>query len=255
MEIFSRPCGARFAISFNQNHHHDRRTTTNPFEFAPLDGSPSIGNVIAALLKQPGRVLHELVHGRAAAILAALGLAALVSLAIYGVVVGSLSGGAQYWIAPAKIVLGSTAAALICLPSLFVFLCMNGADAHLRQVCGLLVAGICLMAVLLVSFSPIAWVFSQSTDSVALMAALHLLLWTVAIGFGLRLLSRSAVMVWSGASSRLGLWVCIYVLVCLQMMTAVRPIVGTSEHFLPQKKQFFLTHWMHVLGVGARGDD
>jgi hypothetical protein len=216
-----------------------------------MDEPPSIGNVIAALLKKPGHIVYEIVCGKAGLVLGALACVALVSLAVYGVVVGSLMGGGQYWIAPAKIVLGSAGAALICLPSLFVFLCMNGAEAHFRQVGGLLAASICLMAVLLVSLSPIAWVFSQSTDSVALMTTLHLGLWTVAIGFGLRFLSRSAAVVWSAASSRIGLWICIYVLVCLQMMTAVRPIIGKSETFFPQEKQFFLAHWAQVLGMGG----
>ena len=126
---------------------------------------------------------------------------------------------------------------------------MNGAEARLRQVVGLLAASVCLMAVLLVSLSPIAWIFSQSTDSVPLMGALHLLLWAVGLGFGLRLLAKSAVIAWGGASSRLGIWTLIYVLVCLQMMTAVRPIVGASSHFLPTEKQFFLAHWWNVMNT------
>jgi hypothetical protein len=103
------------------------------------------------------------------------------------------------------------------------------------------------MAILLVSLAPIAWIFSQSTDSVSLMTVLHIVLWMLTVGFGLRLLSRSTQIAWSGASNRLGAWVCIYVLVCLQMMTAVRPIIGTSEHFFPQEKQFFFSHWLEVI--------
>jgi hypothetical protein len=221
------------------------------FEYAPMGEPPSVWNVVSALLKQPGQVVYELLQGRAGPVLAALSIVALLSLAGYGIVVGSLVGGEQYWIAPTKIALGSAAAALICLPSLFVFLCMNGADVKLRHVAGVLIASICLMTVLLVSLSPIAWIFSQSTDSVALMTVLHIVLWTMALGFGLRLLSRAATIAWSGASTRLGAWTCIYVLVCLQMMTAVRPIVGTSDHFLPQEKQFFLAHWFHVIGIEA----
>lgn len=222
----------------------------NAFSYAPMDDPPTVWNVISALLKQPGQIAYELLQGRVAAVLAALSLVALVSLALYGVVVGSLAGGSQYWIAPSKIVLGSLAAALICLPSLFVFLCMNGADAKLRHVGGVMTASVCLMAVLLVSLSPIAWIFSQSTDSVALMACLHIFLWVVALSFGLRLLTKTAVIAWDGATSKLGMWMCIYVLVCLQMMTAVRPIIGKSESFLPQEKQFFLAHWTRVVGGG-----
>jgi hypothetical protein len=223
------------------------------FDYVPMEEPATLWNVIAALLKQPGQVVYELLQGRAAAVLGALSLVAVVSLALYGVVVGSLEGGAQYWIAPAKIVSGSAVAAVICLPSLFVFLCLNGADARVRPVAGLLAASICLMAILLVSLAPIAWIFSQSTDSVALMASLHILLWITALGFGLRLLSKAAVIAWSGASSKLGVWTCIYVLVCLQMMTAVRPIVGTAETFLPTEKQFFLAHWVKVIGGSAAG--
>jgi hypothetical protein len=80
------------------------------------------------------------------------------------------------------------------------------------------------------------------------MACLHILLWFVALAFGLRLLSKSAVIAWGAATSNLGLWTCIYIIVCLQMMTAVRPIIGTSEDFLPQQKEFFLAHWLRVVG-------
>jgi hypothetical protein len=220
----------------------------NSFEYVRMDEPPTIWSVISALLKQPGKVVCELLEGRAATVLGALSLVAVVALGLYGLVVGSLEGGAQYGIAPAKIVGGSAVAALICLPSLFVFLCLNGADVRLRDVVGLLMASICLTAVLLLSLAPIAWIFSQSTDSVAFMACLHIVLWLVALGFGLRLLSRSAIIAWRGASSRLGVWACIYVLVCLQMMTAMRPIVGASPTLLPTEKQFFLAHWMHILG-------
>jgi hypothetical protein len=33
----------------------------------------------------------------------------------------------------------------------------------------------------------------------------------------------------------------------LQMMTALRPVIGTAETFLPTKKKFFLTHWMETI--------
>ena len=221
---------------------------SNPFQFAPMHEAPSVWSVISALLKQPGRVLYELLQGRASAVLAAMALVAAVALAVYGVVAGSFEGGQQMWIAPAKILLGSAAAAVICLPSLFVFLCMNGADAKMRHVAGVLLASVCLMAVLLVSLAPITWVFSQSTTSVAFMGTLHLILWAVAIGFGLRLLARCSALAWGAVSGRLGLWACIYVVVCLQMMTAVRPIVGKSDTFLPTEKKFFLAHWVEVLG-------
>jgi len=35
--------------------------------------------------------------------------------------------------------------------------------------------------------------------------------------------------------------------VALQMTTALRPILGTSDTFLPTEKQFFGTHWADCL--------
>jgi hypothetical protein len=39
-------------------------------------------------------------------------------------------------------------------------------------------------------------------------------------------------------------WSIIFVLVALQMTTALRPILGTSETLLPTEKKFFLRHWV-----------
>lgn len=220
----------------------------SPYEYAPMPEPPGPAGICAALLKQPGRLVYEIAEGRAALVSKLLLVMAVLGLALYGIVVGSFSGGPQYWIAPAKILFGSLAAACLCLPSLYVFLCMNGANARLPQVAGLLLVGVALMALLLVSLSPIAWIFSQSTDSVAFIGGLHLILWSVAVAFGLRLLLVGASLVWGGACRRLDVWITMYLLVCLQMMTTLRPIVGSSSSFLPMEKMFFIAHWVRVIG-------
>lgn len=204
--------------------------------------------VVENLLKHPGRILFELGGRRAAVVSLGLLLIAVPSLAIYGAVAGSLAGGAQIFLAPAKILLGSVVCALICLPSLFIFLCLGGTDAKLRLVAGELLAMVALTALLLIGFAPVAWVFSQSTDSVALMAVLHLIFWAIAVCFGLRLLGRGS----GGQSSRV--WIVIYVVVCLQMMTALRPILGPSETFLPGAKIFFLVHMVETIRDASRSD-
>ena len=132
--------------------------------------------VIEALLKYPGRIIHELHHNWRAALPSWLLFLALLGMATYGLVVGSFSGGAQMWIAPAKLALGTLLSVLICLPSLYIFACLGGIDARLRTVSGALFAAVGLGALLLIGFAPVAWIFSQSTDSVAFMAALHLIL-------------------------------------------------------------------------------
>lgn len=218
--------------------------TNTRFDAEPLTGNVNLISILEGVLKSPGRVLYELKSGRAGATAFSLGWLMLFCLAIYGVVVGSLSGGGQLWIAPAKILLGSVLCGLICLPSLYIFVCLGGTDTTLKQVGGELLAGATLTALLLIGFAPVAWVFSQSTDSIALMTGLHLIFWAVALGFGLRLIGRSEN---ASPCPEAKVWMVIYILVCLQMVTAIRPIIGSADTFLPQKKEFFLAHAWRVM--------
>ena len=215
----------------------------------PDGGSPVA--IIEALLKFPGRIIHELQHNWRAALSAWLLVFALIGMSIYGLVVGSFSGGSQMWIAPAKLALGTLLSTLICLPSLYIFVCLSGIDVRLRTVSGVLFAAICLGALLLIGFAPVAWIFSQSTDSIAFMGALHLILWAIGISFGLRLIDTMSQLLSGSARHHLKLWALIFVVVCLQMMTTLRPIIGTAKHFLPGEKKFFLAHWFETMaGVG-----
>lgn len=217
------------------------------FVFEPMRGGNSPISLVEALLKYPGRIIHELQNNWRPALALWLLALGLLGMAAYGVVVGSFSGGAQMWIAPAKIALGTLLSILICLPSLYIFACLSGIDARLRTVTGVLFAAVALSAILLIGFVPVAWIFSQSTDSVAFMAALHIALWTVGIIFGLRLIDAMGRLLSGSTRSHLKLWGFIFVLVCLQMMTTLRPIVGTSERFLPNEKKFFLAHWLETV--------
>lgn len=205
--------------------------------------------VIEALLKHPGRIIYELQNNGRALLMIWLLLLALLGMATYGVVVGSFCGGAQMWIAPAKIAVGTLLSILICLPSLYIFACLSGIDARLRTVSGILFGAIGLGALLLIGFAPVAWIFSQSTDSVAFMATLHIGLWAIGIIFGLRLIQAMGCLLNGSGRNHLKLWGVIFVVVCLQMMTTLRPIVGKSDHFLPGEKKFFLAHWLQTLGA------
>jgi len=46
-------------------------------------------------------------------------------------------------------------------------------------------------------------------------------------------------------------WVIIFVLVVVQMTTALRPLIGTAETLMPTEKKFFLAHWADCLRDGA----
>ena len=53
----------------------------------------------------------------------------------------------------------------------------------------------------------------------------------------------------ANAKSHAGLnvWIVIFLLVALQMTTALRPILGKSDTFFPTEKKFFIGHWFDCL--------
>ncbi len=224
------------------------------FNLEPLPDNTNPASIVEALLKHPGRIVHELHENPATAVSFWLLLLGLSGMALYGVVVGTLSGGAQLWIAPVKMTLGTLFAMLICLPSLYIFSCLDGVEARIGTVVGLMVAAVCLAALLLIGFAPVSWIFSQSTDSVALMGTLHLLFWIIGIGFGMRLLGVASAFLGRGGRPHLKIWYVIFILVCLQMTAALRPIIGRADTFLPHEKKFFVAHWFDSLSGGQKRD-
>lgn len=103
------------------------------------------------------------------------------------------------------------------------------------------------MTVLLIGFAPVAWVFSQSTESLVAMGTLHLIFWVIATYFGLRFLQNGFSHLSLKTEGGLSVWVFIFILVMLQMTTALRPLIGTSDSLLPEKKKFFVSHWMECM--------
>jgi hypothetical protein len=172
---------------------------------------------------------------------------------IYGAVVGSFSGHEQWWAAPVKIASGLLISTLICLPSLYVFACLSGSQARLAEMFGLVVGLLMLMTLLLVGFAPVAWLFSQSSESLPWMGALHLVFWFVAALFGLRFLRAGFAHSNARSNGGLNAWIIIFMLVMLQMSTALRPLIGRAETFLPETKRFFLSHWGNCLDDASKG--
>jgi hypothetical protein len=197
--------------------------------------------------------MYQLRQPGAGRLILAMLFVSIVCSLIYGVVVGTFSMGDQLWAAPVKIAVGLLVSALICLPSLYIFTCLSGSQARLSEICGLVAGLLMLMTILLIGFAPVAWLFSQSTNSVTWMGALHLIFWFISAFFGLRFLEAG--FSHSKARSRAGLntWIVVFVLVVVQMTTALRPIVGKANTFLPKEKKFFLTHWGDCLKTDPQG--
>lgn len=200
-------------------------------------------SAVEAILRQPRRVLFQLRQSRSGRLIGAMFLVSLICALIYGVVVGTFSGGTQLWAAPVKIAAGLIICALICLPSLYIFACLSGSQARLGEIVGLVAGLTMLMTILLIGFAPVAWVFSQSTESLVAMGALHLAFWIIASYFGLRFLNAGFAHHHDNSGGGIKVWMILFLLVMLQMTAAVRPLIGTADTFLPTEKKFFVNHW------------
>jgi len=220
----------------------------NPEERVPIT-SPI--TAIEAILRQPRRVMYQLRQPGAGALMFYLAVIAILCAVVYGVVVGTFSGKDQLWIAPVKVAGGMLVSALICLPSLYIFACLSGSQARLVEIFGLVMGMLMLTTILLIGFAPVAWLFSQSTESVNWMGTLHLIFWFIAAIFGLRFVDTAFSHSQAKSNAGFNTWVVIFMLVVVQMTTALRPIVGTSESFFPKEKKFFLSYWADCLKPGS----
>jgi hypothetical protein len=217
----------------------DRVPITNPIQ------------AVEAILRQPRRVMYQLRQPGAGALMMYLMIIALLCAAVYGVVVGTFSLKDQLWIAPVKVTGGLLFSALICLPSLYIFACLSGSQARLAEIFGLVMGMLMLTTILLIGFAPVAWLFSQSTESVNWMGTLHLLFWFIASIFGLRFLNAAFSHSQAKSNAGFNTWVVIFMLVVVQMTTALRPIVGTADTFFPKEKKFFLSYWADCLKLDS----
>jgi len=213
----------------------------------PITGPAS---AIEAMLRHPRRMFCQLRGDGAGRIIGGILFVAMVCALVYGLVAGTFSNGDQLWAAPVKIAGGMLICAVICLPSLYIFSCLAGSEARLVEVVGLVAGLLALTTILLIGFAPVAWVFSQSTSSLAAMGALHLSFWAVATFFGWRFLRNGFTHLSAKSGGALLVWMIIFVVVCLQMTTALRPILGTSDTFFPTEKRFFLAHWFDTMEKG-----
>ena len=220
---------------------NDRRQQTwLAGEDAPLPRRGVLA-VLDGLLRMPANLMFELstepwTHLRLLVLM-------LSAMLISGAFVGAFGGGYQLLVVPLKLALGMTFCGLICLPSLYIFACLSGGQHGLRETAGALLAGVALTSLLLVGFAPVSWVFSQATDSGALMGGLHLFFFFVSAHFGLRLTRRALANIGGRPVPALGLWSLVFLLVALQMSTTLRPLVGPYDGLALAEKQFFLMHW------------
>ena len=209
---------------------------------APLSENPGIRTLFEALLRRPHALVSLLTGGthRATGKFAAVAVAAFL---LFGLVLGCFARHEQLWAAPVKTTAGLFFAAVICFPSLYIFVTLAGARIAIGRLAACLAAALALAGLLLLGFAPAVWIFAESTDSFGFMGFLGIASWIIALLFALRFL-KSAVFATGGAQKTpLAVWSIVFLLVTLQMTTSLRPILGRSDRFLTQEKKFFLQHW------------
>jgi len=110
---------------------------------------------------------------------------------LYGLAMGMFAGGNSLWQATIKAPMILIGSAALCAPSLHVLLCMGGKSLRFRQVCAIVAAMAGLSSAIMAAFSPVCWLFGVSTGNLPFMVLLHVIVWGVGLGCGLRLVAQS----------------------------------------------------------------
>jgi len=231
-------------------------TPQNPpfFPVPPTPGSEPVlpekldmRAILEALLRDPKGLVQRLADPGHGALLPFIGIA-VVSMIVFGVVLGSFAMHEQLWAAPLKITVGLLIAGLICFPSLYIFSCLAGSRAGAGQLAATLAGMLALAGLLLLGFAPAVWIFTQATDAFGFMGALALIPWLVALAFGFRFLHTAVGLTGATSEGPVTVWSCIFLVVTLQMTTSLRPILGVESRFLTDEKKFFVQHWIDSAG-------
>lgn len=213
----------------------------------PLPETLNLRSLFEALLRSPRTLVRRLADPGHGALLPFLGIAIL-SLIVFGAVLGSFAMGTQMWAAPLKITAGLLIAGLICYPSLYIFACLAGSQAGASQLAATFAGMLALAGLLLLGFAPAVWIFTQATNSLGFMGVLALAAWFIALIFGFRFLKDAVSSTGAVSKGPFSVWSIIFLLVTLQMTTSLRPILGRSNHLLTDEKKFFIQHWIESSG-------
>jgi len=189
------------------------------------------------------RSLDELLKRRDGGVTAhpfALLIGAIGCYGVYGIASGFFQGGEAIALATLKIPLIVVASLLLCLPSLYVFTALSGADFAPRAFATAVSGFAGITGLILLAMMPVIWLFSVSTLSLTFVVWLHLVVWLTALVFGRQFLVRAA----GAARATIGLWLVLLFIVSLQMTTYVRPVLwrAPNEPLFATKKQSFFEH-------------
>jgi hypothetical protein len=198
----------------------------------------SLTGVFNELLIRPLAFLDRARHGGHSSPLRMIAVSAL-CYAFYGAAAGFFQGGDQILVAALKAPLIILFTLLLCLPSLYVFSAVAGAEWTRRSFLAVLAGFAGTLALILLALLPVNWLFASSSRHLGSAAVFQFTLWLIALGLGWRFLGQGLKA--SGARGSLILWLILFCVVSLQAATVLRPVLSRkpgSAIFVTGKKSF-----------------
>jgi hypothetical protein len=166
---------------------------------------------------------------------------AILCWALYGAAAGFFQGGEQVLVGALKAPLIVLFSLLLCLPSLYVFSAMAGAEWTGRTFFALLCGFAATLGLVMLALLPVGWLFSLSSRYLASAVFFHLTLWLIALGLAWRFLGP-ALRAGGAVAGGLLLWLALFCLVSFQSTTLLRPVLARDPGaplFVTGKKSFF----------------
>jgi hypothetical protein len=172
---------------------------------------------------------------------------------LYGAAAGFFQGGGQILVTALKTALTVAASLALCVPSLYVFASLLGADLSPRRFLAVVSGFGGLVGLLLLGLLPVGWLFSVSSSSLAFMAWLHVFLWLLAVSLAGQFLADALRQL--GSRSVATLWVVLFCVVSFQVATVLRPVLwrAPGAPLFEGRKMFFLDHFGGIVGGKGGG--
>lgn len=203
--------------------------------------------VVGAILKAQGAVIRDVAQERRLVrTIASLFGASLLFTALYGAILGLFQPGLQTLFAAAKLPIVVLGTALLCTPTFFVFNSILGSRLSFGQTVAIVLLMVTAAALILVAFAPIAWLFTMTTGGVTFLTGLHLLVFLIAIVFGIHVLRTTRTYLnYLNLSHTpihapfLRAWYVIVLFVALQMAYVFRPLLVAGPFFTGERGLFW----------------
>lgn len=178
--------------------------------------------------------------------------------AIYGMILGSFSGGIQIVVSAIKLPALYLLTLAICLPALFFFEVVAGSKRTFLQYLVLLLASMGVIGVMLLGFAPITLFFRLSLSDYAFFQLLNITILGIVSWMGVQVFYRGMIIIAQPDGQALQrrqiamrIWLIIYGFVGSQLGWTLRPFFGNPEQpfelFRNLESNFFL-HVMNLLG-------